>query len=229
LLLRLERVSRFILLLLCANAWYLHMYTSSATYVDWVHVKYHLEGDELQTAAEVWMKHVSRYDAVSEVFDRYYTDPEGFTNQATVKLVMQKLLGEVPSDEDFSFVVAECSMVVPGKLSKPGFITAMSLFEMDQASDCPHISREKLRTSTDVRTEMLHAWTGAFSSSSVQLLTTLPTPQTTQTQPGEHLGQDEQALLIASRQKTKKSVTEETAGLSPSLAPAGGSSCCVLS
>jgi hypothetical protein len=208
---------------------------------DWVHGKYHLEGEELQTAAEVWMKHVASYDAVSEVFDRYCTDPEGFTNQATVKLVMQELLGEAPSDEDFSFVVAECSMVVPGKLSKPGFITAMSLFEMDQASDCPHISREKLRThyndklvdrqrtTPKVSIEMLHG-TGTFSSSA-QLLATV---QTTQTQPGEHLGQDEQfPPLIASRQKTKKSVSAETAGLlpvpAPALASAGGSSCCVLS
>ena len=113
---------------------------------DWVNGKYHLQGEELQTAAEVWMKYVASYDAVSEVFDRHCTDPEGLINQATVKLVMQELLGEAPSDEDVSFVVAECSMVVTGKLSKPGFITAMSLFEMDQASDCPHISREKLRT-----------------------------------------------------------------------------------
>ena len=210
---------------------------------DWVNGKYHLEGEELQTAAEVWMKQVASYDAVSEVFDRHCTDPEGFTNQATVKLVMQELLGGAPSDDDVSFVVAECSMVVPGKLSKPGFITAMSLFEMDQASDCPHISREKLRThyndklvdrqriTPKVSTEMLHG-TGAFSMLSAQLLATL---QTTQTQPGCHLGQDEQSPLIASRQKTKKSVTEETAGLSPSpapapvLAPAGGSACCVLS
>jgi hypothetical protein len=203
---------------------------------DWVNGKYHLQGEELQTAAEVWMKYVASYDAVSEVFDRHCTDPDGLIDQATVKLVMQELLGEAPSDEDVSFVVAECSMVVTGKLSKPGFITAMSLFEMDQASDCPHISREKLRThyndklvdrqriTPKVPMEMLHG-TGAFSSSA-QLLATV---QTTQTQPGEHLGQDEQALLIASRQKKKKSVTEETAGLSPSLAPAGGSSCCVLS
>ena len=204
---------------------------------DWVNGKYHLEGEELQTAAEVWMKYVSSYDAVSQVFDRHCTDPEGLINQATVKLVMQELLGEAPMDEDVAFVVAECSMVVPGKLSKPGFITAMSLFEMDQASDCPHISREKLRThyndklvdrqriTPKVSIEMLHG-TGAFSSPA-QLLATV---QTTQTQPGEHLGQDEQPPpLIASRQKTKKSVSEETAGLSPSLAPAGGSSCCVLS
>ena len=190
------------------------------------------------------MKHVASYDAVSEVFDRYCKDPEGFTNQATVKLVMQELLGEAPSDEDFSFVVAECRLVVPGKLSKPGFITAISLFEMDQASDCPHISREKLRTHYNdklvdrqrtppkVSTEMLHE-TGAFPMSSAQFLSILQTPQTTQTQPGEHLGQEEHPPLIASRQKTKKSVTEETAGLlpvpAPALAPAGGSSCCVLS
>ena len=80
---------------------------------------------------------------------------------------------------------------------------------------------------------MLHG-TGAFSMSPAQLLATLQTPQTTQTQSGEHLGQDEQPPpLIASRQKTKKSVTEETAGLSPSPAPvlvmAGGSACCVVS
>ena len=183
------------------------------------------------------MKYVSSYDAVSQVFDRHCTDPEGLINQATVKLVMQDLLGEAPSDEDVAFVVAECSMVVPGKLSKPGFITAWSLFEMDQASDCPHISREKLRThyndklvdrqriTPKVSIEMLHG-TGTFSSSA-QLLATV---QTTQNQPDGHLGQDEHPPpLIASRQKTKKSVSEETAGLSPSLAPAGGSSCCVLS
>ena len=207
---------------------------------DWVNGKYHLQGEELQTAAEVWMKYVASYDAVSEVFDRHCTDPEGLINQATVKLVMQELLGEAPSDDDVAFVVAECSMVVPGKLSKPGFITAMSLFEMDQASDCPHISREKLRTHYNdklvdrqrtppkVSTEMLHE-TGAFPMSSAQFLSILQTPQTTQTQPGEHLGQEEQTPLIASRQKTKKTVTEETAGLSPSPAPAVGSSFCVLS
>jgi hypothetical protein len=202
---------------------------------DWVNGKYHLQGEELQTAAEVWMKYVASYDAVSEVFDRHCTDPDGLINQATVKLVMQELLGEAPSDDDVAFVVAECSMVVPGKLSKPGFITAMSLFEMDKASDCPHISREKLRThyndklidrqriTPKVPIEMLHG-TGAFSSSA-QVLATV---QTTQTQPGEQ----QPPPLIASRTKTTKCVSEEPAGLSPSpapaLAPAGGSACCVL-
>ena len=39
---------------------------------DWVNGKYHLQGEELQTAAEVWMKYVASYDAVSEVFDRHW-------------------------------------------------------------------------------------------------------------------------------------------------------------
>lgn len=125
---------------------------------DWENGTYQLAGEELQTAAEVWLQYLNSYDYVSDVFDKHCTDADGLIDQATVKLVMKELLGEEPSDEDVTFVVAECSMgeahsdedvtVVAahsaGKLSKPGFVKAISLFERDRT--CPHISREKLRT-----------------------------------------------------------------------------------
>ena len=125
---------------------------------DWENGTYQLAGEELQTAAEVWLQYLNSYDEVSDVFDKHCTDADGLIDQATVKLVMKELLGEEPSDEDVTFVVAECSMgeahsdedvavVVArsaGKLSKPGFVKAISLFERDRA--CHHISREKLRT-----------------------------------------------------------------------------------
>jgi len=126
---------------------------------DWENGRYQLAGEELQTAAEVWLQYLNSYDDVSDVFDKHCTDADGLIDQATVKLVMKELLGEEPSDEDVTFVVAECSMgeahsdedatvVVArsglGKLSKPGFVKAISLFERDRT--CHHISREKLRT-----------------------------------------------------------------------------------
>lgn len=96
---------------------------------EWTSGKMQLEGDALEVAAKEWLQYLKDYDEISSVFDKYDTQKQGFLSKADLTAVLQELNDDLPIlEEDVDKVLEQASIVAQGKLSKPGFVKAISIW-----------------------------------------------------------------------------------------------------
>jgi len=89
-----------------------------------------LEGESLQAAAKEWVMYLRNYDEISPVYDKHQNSA-GFLDKEGLKKILVELnegIIDDGMDEDVEAILKEASLVSDGKLSKPSFVKAISLW-----------------------------------------------------------------------------------------------------